>query len=84
MVSKYAISYLEKASNPHILMNSPPLDIEGEVVRRHDRYSIAKYGMSLVVLGSPANCAARLPSMRCGPRVTIATAAIKNLLAATG
>src|SRR6266550_2656679 len=24
MVSKYAISYLEKASNPHILMNSPP------------------------------------------------------------
>ena len=28
MVSKYAIPYLRKASNPHILMNSPPLDMQ--------------------------------------------------------
>ncbi len=28
MVSKYAIPYLEKAQNPHILMNSPPLDMQ--------------------------------------------------------
>ena len=27
MVSKYAIPHLEKAKNPHILMNSPPLDL---------------------------------------------------------
>ena len=27
MVSKYAIPYLEKAENPHILMLSPPLDM---------------------------------------------------------
>ena len=27
MVSKYAIPHLEKARNPHILMNSPPLDM---------------------------------------------------------
>src|SRR6516164_2762192 len=27
MVSKYSIPHLEKAHNPHILMNSPPLDM---------------------------------------------------------
>jgi len=28
MVSKYAISHLEKSANPHILMLSPPLDMQ--------------------------------------------------------
>src|SRR5450830_1527215 len=36
MVSKYAIAYLAKAANPHILMLSPPLDI-GEMVRARHR-----------------------------------------------
>ena len=51
MVSKYAIPHLEKAANPHILMNSPPLDMREKWFAGSTAYSIAKYGMSLVVLG---------------------------------
>src|ERR1043165_6485867 len=51
MVSKYAIPHLEKASNPHILMNSPPLDFQEKWFAGTTGYSIAKYGMSMVVLG---------------------------------
>ena len=51
MVSKYAIPHLEKAKNPHILMNSPPLDFREKWFAGSTAYSIAKYGMSLVVLG---------------------------------
>jgi citronellol/citronellal dehydrogenase len=54
MVSKYAIPHLEKARNPHILMNSPPLDMR-HVVCGHTAYSMAKFGMSMG--GGPANCA---------------------------
>src|SRR6266705_2834231 len=51
MVSKYAIAHLEKAENPHILMLSPPLDMKEKWFAPHTAYSMAKYGMSLVVLG---------------------------------
>ena len=51
MVSKYAIPHLEKAANPHILMLSPPLDMNEKWFAPHVAYSLAKYGMSLCVLG---------------------------------
>ena len=51
MVSKYAIQHLEKAANPHILMNSPPLDMREKWFAGSTGYSIAKFGMSLVALG---------------------------------
>src|SRR6478752_2762074 len=51
MVSKYAIPYLEKAGNPHILMLSPPLDMNEKWFAPHTAYTMAKFGMSLVVLG---------------------------------
>jgi citronellol/citronellal dehydrogenase len=51
VVSKWAIAYLEKAVNPHILMISPPLDMKEKWFAPHTAYSIAKFGMSLVVLG---------------------------------
>ena len=37
MVSKYCIPHLKKAENPHILMLSPPLDMQGEMVRAFHR-----------------------------------------------
>ena len=37
VVSKWAIPHLEKAANPHILMISPPLDMQGEMVRAAHR-----------------------------------------------
>ncbi len=51
MVSKYAIPHLEKSTNPHILMLSPPLDMKEKWFAPHVAYSLAKYGMSLCVLG---------------------------------
>jgi len=81
MVSKYAVPHLEKASNPHILMNSPPLDMAEKWFAGTTGYSIAKYGMSLVVLGLAGELRDKGIAVNAlWPRVTIATAAIKNLL----
>jgi citronellol/citronellal dehydrogenase len=81
MVSKYAIPHLEKARNPHILMNSPPLDVREKWFAGSTAYSIAKYGMSLVVLGLAGELRAKGIAVNAlWPRTTIATAAIKNLL----
>src|SRR3954463_12897377 len=81
MVSKYAIPYLEKAANPHILMNSPPLDMQEKWFAGTTGYSIAKYGMSLVALGLAGELRDKGIAVNAlWPRATIATAAIKNLL----
>ena len=81
MVSKYAIPHLAKAANPHILMNSPPLDMQEKWFAGSTGYSIAKFGMSLVVLGLAGELRDKGIAVNAlWPRVTIATAAIKNLL----
>ena len=81
MVSKYAIPHLEKAANPHILMLSPPLDLKEKWFAPHTAYSMAKYGMSLVVLGLAGELRPKGIAVNAlWPRTTIATAAIKNLL----
>lgn len=81
MVSKYAIPHLAKADNPHILMLSPPLDMKEKWFAPHTAYSIAKYGMSLAVLGLAGELRPRGIAVNAlWPRTTIATSAIKNLL----
>jgi citronellol/citronellal dehydrogenase len=81
MVSKYAIPHLAKAANPHILMNSPPLDMREKWFAGTTAYSIAKYGMSLVVLGLAGELREKGIAVNAlWPRTTIATSAIKNLL----
>lgn len=51
MVSRCALPELLKAENPHILNLAPPLNIEEKWFAPHLAYSMAKYGMSLCVLG---------------------------------
>jgi citronellol/citronellal dehydrogenase len=80
MVSKYAIPHLLKAANPHILMLSPPLDMKEKWFAPHAAYSMAKFGMSLVVLGLAGELRGKAAVNALWPRTTIATAAIKNLL----
>src|SRR5215472_3704598 len=80
MVSKFAIPYLSRSSNPHILMLSPPLDMAEKWFAPHTAYSMAKFGMSLVVLGLAGELRGRIAVNALWPRTTIATAAIKNLL----
>lgn len=81
LVSKYAIPHLAKSSNPHILMNAPPLDIQEKWFAGSTAYSIAKYGMSLIVLGLAGELRPQGIAVNAlWPRTTIATSAIKNLL----
>lgn len=81
MVSKYAIPHLAKAQNPHIVMLSPPLDMSEKWFAPHLAYSIAKYGMSLCVLGLASELKRQGIAVNAlWPRTTIATAAVKNLL----
>jgi citronellol/citronellal dehydrogenase len=81
MVSKFAAPYLFKAPNPHVLMLSPPLDMKEKWFAAHTGYSMAKFGMSLVVLGLAGefrNAGVAVNAL--WPRTTIATAAVNNLL----
>ena len=80
MVSKYALPHLAKAANPHILMLSPPLDMKEKWFAPATAYAMAKFGMSLVVLGLAGEQRGKIAVNALWPRTTIATAAIKNLL----
>jgi len=80
MVSKYALPHLAKAANPHVLMLSPPLDMATKWFAPHTAYSMAKFGMSLVVLGLAGEQHGKIAVNALWPRTTIATAAVRNLL----
>ena len=55
LTSQAALPYLKKSAqegrNPHILMLSPPLSMKGKWFEPHLAYTMAKYGMSMCVLG---------------------------------
>lgn len=78
---KAAIPYLRRASNPHVLMISPPLNMEARWFAPHVAYTMAKFGMSLCVLGMADEFRKDgIAFNALWPRTTIATAAIENLL----
>jgi citronellol/citronellal dehydrogenase len=70
-----------KAGNPHILNLSPPLNMEARWFANHVAYTMAKFGMSMCVLGMAAEFR-KVPIAvnALWPRTTIATAAVRNLL----
>ena len=81
LVSKTCLPHLRKAENPHILTLSPPLDMKPEWFSGHVAYSIAKYGMSLCVLGLADELRKDGIAVNAlWPRTTIATAAVRNIL----
>jgi citronellol/citronellal dehydrogenase len=79
-VSRACIPHLKQAENPHILNLSPPLNLNPDWFRDHLAYTMAKYGMSLCVLGMSEEFRAdRIACNALWPRTVIATAAIKVL-----
>ena len=81
MVTKFALPYLEESDNPHVLVLSPPLDMEERWFAGHTAYSISKFGMSLCVLGFAGEFRDRGVAVNAlWPRTTIATAAISNIV----
>ena len=81
LVSRNCIPHLKKSSNPHILMLSPPLDMDVKWFAPHVAYSMAKFNMSIIALGLSGELKGDgIAANTLWPRTTIATAAIKNLL----
>ena len=81
LTSKACIPHLKKAENPHVLMLSPPLDMKPRWFAPHVAYSMAKYNMSLCVLGMAQEFAADgIAFNALWPRTGIATAAIQFAL----
>ena len=79
--SQAAIPYLKQASNPHILNISPPLNMEERWFAPHVAYTMAKFGMSMCVLGMAGELrASGIAVNALWPRTAIATAAVQNLL----
>jgi citronellol/citronellal dehydrogenase len=79
--SQACLPHLCKSANPHILNLSPPLDLRPEWFAPHAAYSIAKFGMSMCVLGMASEFrAAGVAVNALWPRTVIATAAVQNLL----
>lgn len=81
--SQACIPHLARAQNPHILNLSPPLDIvrEPRWWGPHVAYTMAKYGMSLCVLGMSQELREQGIAVNAlWPRTLIATAAVANLL----
>ena len=78
LTSRACIPYLRKATNPHVLTLSPPLDLNPEWFGAHVAYTIAKYGMSLCTLGMAAEFRSEgIAFNSLWPRTTIGTAAIQ-------
>jgi citronellol/citronellal dehydrogenase len=82
LCSKLCLPHLAASANGHILMISPPLNMEERWFAPHVAYSIAKFGMSLCVLGLAGELrAAGIAVNALWPRTVIDTAALRIAMA---
>ena len=82
LCSKLCLPHLARSSNGHILMISPPLNMEERWFAPHVAYSIAKYGMSLCVLGLAGELRTQGTAVNAlWPRTVIDTAALRIAMA---
>ncbi len=80
LCSQVCLPHLLKASNPHILNLSPPLSMKAKWFSGHVAYSMAKFGMSMCVLGMAEEFSGQVAVNALWPKTVIATAAVMNLL----
>jgi citronellol/citronellal dehydrogenase len=81
LCSQACLPHLLKASNPHILNISPPLNMEARWFAGHVAYTMAKFGMSMCVLGMAEEFRDEGVAVNAlWPRTAIATSAVQNLL----
>ena len=80
LCSQMCIPHLLKAENPHVLNLSPPLNMEERWFAGHVAYTMAKFGMSMCVLGMAGEFRNRIAFNALWPRTAIATAAVQNQL----
>ena len=78
LCSRACLPYLKRAANPHILTLAPPINLNPRWFKPHTAYTIAKYGMSMCVLGMAEEFRADGIAVNAlWPRTTIATAALQ-------
>ena len=78
LCSRACLPHLKRARNPHILTLSPPLNMNPRWFGPHVAYTIAKYGMSMCVLGMAEEFRKDGIAVNAlWPRTTIATAALQ-------
>jgi citronellol/citronellal dehydrogenase len=76
--SQACVPYLKSASNPHILTLAPPLNMKPKWFKDHVAYTMAKYGMSMCVLGMAEEFRADGIAVNAlWPRTIVATAALR-------
>ena len=80
LTTKACLPYLLKAENPHVLALSPPLDMQPKWFAGQVAYAMAKFGMSLVMLGLAEELKGKVAFNALWPRTAIATAAIEFAL----
>ncbi len=79
LTTKACLPHLLKAQNPHVLNISPPLSLEQRWFAPHVAYTIAKFGMSMCVLGMAGEFKGKVAFNALWPRTTIATSAVDML-----
>jgi citronellol/citronellal dehydrogenase len=79
LASRACLPHLLKAASPHILNLAPPLNLNPRWFGPHTAYTIAKYDMSLLVLGMAEELKGRVAVNALWPQTTIATAAIRMI-----
>lgn len=78
LMSRACIPHLLRSENPHVLNLSPPLNLNPEWFSEHVAYTMAKYGMSMCVLGMAEEFRQEgIAFNALWPRTVIATAALR-------
>jgi len=77
LTSRACMPHLLKAANPHILNFSPPLNLDPCWFGPNAAYTIAKYNMSLIVLGLAEEFKGRVAVNALWPKTVIDTAALR-------
>lgn len=85
MCSQACLPWLEKSANPHILVLSPPLNIQPKWFESHAAYTVSKYSMSLMAYGLAAELRSKGIAVNAlWPRTLIATSALNIAGSALG
>ena len=76
--SRAALPFLKRSAHAHVLSLCPPLNFQGDWLRRHAPYTLSKFGMTILSLGMAEEFRAAGVAVNClWPRTLVATAAIE-------
>ena len=79
LCSQKCLPHLKRADNPHVLNISPPVNLDPRWFAPHVAYTIAKYGMSLCVIGMAEEFRADGVAVNAlWPKTPIDTAAVRH------